>query len=160
MKIPQQMHVSILFDSFQEHRPSHGSSREPLLENITSDYDLELFRKAQARASDDLVREKTHHISAHLFSPFPFHFHESVKIAGGMSLRTTDFWDMQWAHAGFSSTVASTLLLFSHLLHGVSLKVLGHNTLSVLPRPPFLKGTKILSFPNHHDISNLYFIIF
>jgi len=107
--------INLLFDSFQEHRPSHGSSREPLLENITSDYDLELFRKAQARASDDLVREKTHHISAHLFSPFPFHFHESVKIAGGMSLRTTDFWDMQWAHAGFSSTVASTLLLFSHL---------------------------------------------
>lgn len=44
----------------QEHRQSHGTSREPLLENITSDYDLELFRKAQARASDDLVREKTH----------------------------------------------------------------------------------------------------
>lgn len=45
----------------QDHRQSHGASREPLLENITSDYDLELFRKAQARASDDLVREKTHH---------------------------------------------------------------------------------------------------
>ncbi|KAG1968097.1 histone acetyltransferase KAT7a isoform X5 [Pimephales promelas] len=41
-------------DKYMEHRPSHGSSREPLLENITSDYDLELFRKAQARASDDL----------------------------------------------------------------------------------------------------------
>ncbi|KAM4535036.1 histone acetyltransferase KAT7-like isoform 3-T3 [Fundulus diaphanus] len=40
----------------QEHRQSHGTSREPLLENITSDYDLELFRKAQARASDDLEK--------------------------------------------------------------------------------------------------------
>ncbi|XP_017294579.1 histone acetyltransferase KAT7 isoform X2 [Kryptolebias marmoratus] len=39
-----------------EHRESHGMSREPLLENITSDYDLELFRKAQARASDDLEK--------------------------------------------------------------------------------------------------------
>ncbi|XP_037545260.1 histone acetyltransferase KAT7 [Nematolebias whitei] len=39
-----------------EHRESHGTSREPLLENITSDYDLELFRKAQARASDDLEK--------------------------------------------------------------------------------------------------------
>ncbi|XP_062263560.1 histone acetyltransferase KAT7-like isoform X6 [Platichthys flesus] len=39
-----------------EHRQSHGASREPLLENITSDYDLELFRKAQARASDDLEK--------------------------------------------------------------------------------------------------------
>ncbi|XP_039542729.1 histone acetyltransferase KAT7a isoform X6 [Pimephales promelas] len=43
-------------DKYMEHRPSHGSSREPLLENITSDYDLELFRKAQARASDDLEK--------------------------------------------------------------------------------------------------------
>jgi len=41
---------------FQEHRQIHGTTREPLLENITSDYDLELFRKAQARASEDLVR--------------------------------------------------------------------------------------------------------
>ncbi|XP_035469882.1 histone acetyltransferase KAT7 isoform X5 [Scophthalmus maximus] len=34
-------------DKYMEHRQSHGTSREPLLENITSDYDLELFRKAQ-----------------------------------------------------------------------------------------------------------------
>jgi len=39
----------------QEHRQTHGNTREPLLENITSEYDLELFRKAQARASEDLV---------------------------------------------------------------------------------------------------------
>ncbi|KAM3597610.1 uncharacterized protein V6R79_006861 [Siganus canaliculatus] len=32
-----------------DHRQSHGASREPLLENITSDYDLELFRKAQEK---------------------------------------------------------------------------------------------------------------
>ncbi|XP_050961841.1 histone acetyltransferase KAT7a isoform X7 [Labeo rohita] len=43
-------------DKYTEHRQTHGSSREPLLENITSDYDLELFRKAQARASDDLEK--------------------------------------------------------------------------------------------------------
>ncbi|KAM7372629.1 hypothetical protein PAMP_009784 [Pampus punctatissimus] len=43
-------------DKYMEHRQSHGASREPLLENITSDYDLELFRKAQARASDDLEK--------------------------------------------------------------------------------------------------------
>ncbi|XP_037333275.2 histone acetyltransferase KAT7-like isoform X4 [Pungitius pungitius] len=43
-------------DKHMEHRQSHGASREPLLENITSDYDLELFRKAQARASDDLEK--------------------------------------------------------------------------------------------------------
>uniref|UniRef100_A0A8C7GGK9 Histone acetyltransferase n=1 Tax=Oncorhynchus kisutch TaxID=8019 RepID=A0A8C7GGK9_ONCKI len=42
--------------SEKEHRQSHGNTREPLLENITSEYDLELFRKAQARASEDLEK--------------------------------------------------------------------------------------------------------
>ncbi|XP_044188050.1 histone acetyltransferase KAT7-like isoform X3 [Thunnus albacares] len=36
-------------EKYMEHRESHGVSREPLLENITSDYDLELFRKAQEK---------------------------------------------------------------------------------------------------------------
>lgn len=39
----------------QEHRQIYGNTREPLLENLTSEYDLELFRRAQARASEDLV---------------------------------------------------------------------------------------------------------
>ncbi|XP_070704663.1 histone acetyltransferase KAT7-like isoform X2 [Pempheris klunzingeri] len=57
-------------EKYMDHCQSHGASREPLLENITSDYDLELFRKAQARASDDLVREKTHrHLPPLLLSP-------------------------------------------------------------------------------------------
>ncbi|CAL8305366.1 unnamed protein product [Merluccius merluccius] len=43
-------------EKHMEHRQSHGASREPLLENITSDYDLELFRKAQARASNNLEK--------------------------------------------------------------------------------------------------------
>uniref|UniRef100_A0AAV2K8E9 Histone acetyltransferase n=1 Tax=Knipowitschia caucasica TaxID=637954 RepID=A0AAV2K8E9_KNICA len=53
-------------DKHIDHRPSHASCREPLLENITSDYDLELFRKAQARASEDLVRDDT---QAYLATP-------------------------------------------------------------------------------------------
>ncbi|XP_032444177.1 histone acetyltransferase KAT7-like isoform X3 [Xiphophorus hellerii] len=36
-------------EKYTEHRQSHGTSREPMLENITSDYDLELFRKAQEK---------------------------------------------------------------------------------------------------------------
>ncbi|XP_026021973.1 histone acetyltransferase KAT7-like isoform X3 [Astatotilapia calliptera] len=36
-------------EKYMDHRQSHGTSREPLLENITSDYDLELFRKAQEK---------------------------------------------------------------------------------------------------------------
>ncbi|XP_053496159.1 histone acetyltransferase KAT7 [Ictalurus furcatus] len=43
-------------EKYMEHRQTHGTTREPLLENITSEYDLELFRKAQARASDDLEK--------------------------------------------------------------------------------------------------------
>ncbi|XP_074552702.1 histone acetyltransferase KAT7-like isoform X3 [Halichoeres trimaculatus] len=36
-------------EKYMDHRQSHGATREPLLENITSDYDLELFRKAQEK---------------------------------------------------------------------------------------------------------------
>ncbi|XP_076852168.1 histone acetyltransferase KAT7a isoform X1 [Brachyhypopomus gauderio] len=43
-------------DKCTDHRQAHSTCREPLLENITSDYDLELFRKAQARASEDLEK--------------------------------------------------------------------------------------------------------
>ncbi|XP_070782996.1 histone acetyltransferase KAT7 [Enoplosus armatus] len=43
-------------EKHMEHRQTHANTREPLLENITSDYDLELFRKAQARASEDLEK--------------------------------------------------------------------------------------------------------
>uniref|UniRef100_A0A671RI29 Histone acetyltransferase n=1 Tax=Sinocyclocheilus anshuiensis TaxID=1608454 RepID=A0A671RI29_9TELE len=43
-------------EKYMEHRQTHGTTREPLLENITSDYDLELFRKAQARAAEDLEK--------------------------------------------------------------------------------------------------------
>uniref|UniRef100_A0A2K6Q3H3 Histone acetyltransferase n=1 Tax=Rhinopithecus roxellana TaxID=61622 RepID=A0A2K6Q3H3_RHIRO len=42
-----------------EHRQTYGNTREPLLENLTSEYDLDLFRRAQARASEDLVSIKT-----------------------------------------------------------------------------------------------------
>ncbi|MCI4384791.1 hypothetical protein PGIGA_G00042810 [Pangasianodon gigas] len=43
-------------DKDAEDAQSPSCNREPLLENITSDYDLELFRKAQARASEDLEK--------------------------------------------------------------------------------------------------------
>ncbi|XP_056609588.1 histone acetyltransferase KAT7a isoform X2 [Triplophysa dalaica] len=38
-----------LKDQKDKYLQIHGGSREPLLENITSDYDLELFRKAQEK---------------------------------------------------------------------------------------------------------------
>ncbi|KAE8575156.1 hypothetical protein XENTR_v10003740 [Xenopus tropicalis] len=43
-------------EKYMEHRQTYGDTREPLLENLTSEYDLELFRRAQARASDDLEK--------------------------------------------------------------------------------------------------------
>ncbi|XP_048416736.1 histone acetyltransferase KAT7 isoform X3 [Stegostoma tigrinum] len=43
-------------EKYMEHRQIHGNTREPLLDNLTSDFDLELFRKAQARASEDLEK--------------------------------------------------------------------------------------------------------
>uniref|UniRef100_A0A8C4Q6K2 Histone acetyltransferase n=1 Tax=Eptatretus burgeri TaxID=7764 RepID=A0A8C4Q6K2_EPTBU len=41
---------------YDEHRQMHGTKREPLLHGLTSDFDLELFRQAQARASEDMER--------------------------------------------------------------------------------------------------------
>uniref|UniRef100_UPI00358E6E40 histone acetyltransferase KAT7-like isoform X2 n=1 Tax=Myxine glutinosa TaxID=7769 RepID=UPI00358E6E40 len=41
---------------YDEHRQMHGTKREPLLQGLTSDFDLELFRQAQARASEDMER--------------------------------------------------------------------------------------------------------
>ncbi|XP_018408256.1 PREDICTED: histone acetyltransferase KAT7 isoform X6 [Nanorana parkeri] len=43
-------------EKYMEHRQNYGNTREPLLENLTSEYDLELFRRAQARASEDLEK--------------------------------------------------------------------------------------------------------
>ncbi|EHB08089.1 Histone acetyltransferase MYST2 [Heterocephalus glaber] len=37
-----------------EHRQTYGNTWEPFLENLTSEYDLDLFHRAQARASEDL----------------------------------------------------------------------------------------------------------
>ncbi|XP_061872628.1 histone acetyltransferase KAT7-like isoform X4 [Colius striatus] len=43
-------------EKYMEHRQTYGNTREPLLENLTSEYDLELFRRAQAHASEDLEK--------------------------------------------------------------------------------------------------------
>ncbi|XP_068831985.1 histone acetyltransferase KAT7 isoform X5 [Capricornis sumatraensis] len=43
-------------EKYMEHRQTYGNTREPLLENLTSEYDLDLFRRAQARASEDLEK--------------------------------------------------------------------------------------------------------
>ncbi|XP_065133271.1 histone acetyltransferase KAT7a isoform X2 [Paramisgurnus dabryanus] len=42
-------------EKYTEPRQTHGSSWEPLLENITSDYDLELFRKAQEKLQEQVT---------------------------------------------------------------------------------------------------------
>ncbi|XP_028454892.1 histone acetyltransferase KAT7 isoform X1 [Perca flavescens] len=67
-------------EKHMEHRQSHRASREPLLENITSDYDLELFRKAQARASEDLSANPP--LQPHEESEI---FLEKLRLAGQVS---------------------------------------------------------------------------
>ena len=42
-------------EEFVNHKAKYGQTREPLLANLTSDFDLNLFRQAQARACEDLV---------------------------------------------------------------------------------------------------------
>ncbi|XP_019625901.1 PREDICTED: histone acetyltransferase KAT7-like isoform X2 [Branchiostoma belcheri] len=40
----------------RQHKKTHENNREPLLEGLTSQYDLELFREAQARAAEDMEK--------------------------------------------------------------------------------------------------------
>ncbi|XP_078501378.1 histone acetyltransferase KAT7 isoform X5 [Lissotriton helveticus] len=61
-------------EKYMEHRQTYGNTREPLLENLTSEYDLELFRRAQARASEDLVR--------HLSTPASSSQGEKLRLQG------------------------------------------------------------------------------
>ncbi len=51
-------------EKYMEHRKQYENTREPILNGLTSKYDLELFRQAQARAIEDLVREIVFIISA------------------------------------------------------------------------------------------------
>ncbi|XP_065820612.1 histone acetyltransferase KAT7 isoform X6 [Labrus bergylta] len=58
-------------EKYMEHNQSHGASREPLLENITSDYDLELFRKAQDKLRlDGQVSEGSNMIKTIVFGRY------------------------------------------------------------------------------------------
>ncbi|XP_034567752.1 histone acetyltransferase KAT7-like isoform X2 [Notolabrus celidotus] len=58
-------------EKYMEHNQSHGATREPLLENITSDYDLELFRKAQEKLRlDGQVSEGSNMIKTIVFGRY------------------------------------------------------------------------------------------
>ncbi len=43
----------------RKHTEQYGSQREPLLDGLTSDYDIRLFREAQSRACEEVVRLRT-----------------------------------------------------------------------------------------------------
>lgn len=45
----------------RKHQETHGRTREPLLKGLASDFDLKLFREAQARACEVLEHEITQH---------------------------------------------------------------------------------------------------
>lgn len=39
----------------RKHQETHGRTREPLLKGLASDFDLKMFREAQAKACEVLV---------------------------------------------------------------------------------------------------------
>ena len=45
-------------EEHRQHKQKYGNSRQPLITGLTSDYDYELFREAQARACELLVSIK------------------------------------------------------------------------------------------------------
>ncbi|XP_035259534.1 histone acetyltransferase KAT7-like isoform X2 [Anguilla rostrata] len=59
------------FSTQLEHRQTHSNTREPILENITSEYDLELFRKAQEKLHlQGQITEGSNMIKTILFGRF------------------------------------------------------------------------------------------
>ncbi|XP_035259537.1 histone acetyltransferase KAT7-like isoform X4 [Anguilla rostrata] len=58
-------------EKYMEHRQTHSNTREPILENITSEYDLELFRKAQEKLHlQGQITEGSNMIKTILFGRF------------------------------------------------------------------------------------------
>ncbi|RUS81606.1 hypothetical protein EGW08_010619 [Elysia chlorotica] len=51
-------------EKHRQHKQKHGNSRQPLITGLTSDYDYELFREAQARACELLIKEE-HQMTQH-----------------------------------------------------------------------------------------------
>ena len=43
-------------ENYEKFRDQYENSRQPLLVGLTSDYDLQLFQQAQAKACEELVR--------------------------------------------------------------------------------------------------------
>lgn len=48
-------------EEHRQHKQKYGNSRQPLITGLTSDYDYELFREAQARACELLEHQMTQH---------------------------------------------------------------------------------------------------
>ena len=48
-------------EEHRQHKQKYGNTRQPLITGLTSDYDYELFREAQARACELLV--STHYLN-------------------------------------------------------------------------------------------------
>jgi len=46
---------AVMKDDHQQHREQHDNSREPLLNGLTSEFDLKLFREAQMIACEQMV---------------------------------------------------------------------------------------------------------
>ena len=45
-----------LKENHNKHKDKYGREREPILNGLTSDIDLELFREAQAKACGEMVK--------------------------------------------------------------------------------------------------------
>ncbi|GFN82447.1 protein bccip homolog, partial [Plakobranchus ocellatus] len=50
-------------EEHRQHKQKHGNTRQPLITGLTSDYDYELFREAQARACELLEHQMTQHFA-------------------------------------------------------------------------------------------------
>lgn len=49
---------NVAMEAMREHHEAHGKHREPLLDGLSSNCDVKLFREAQAVACEDKVCQK------------------------------------------------------------------------------------------------------
>ena len=61
-----------VLEKHSQHQKKHGRSREPLLSGVTTEYDLKLFREAQARACEEIV--SISHVSNGFFTVSLFNY--------------------------------------------------------------------------------------
>lgn len=125
-------------EKHRKHKETYGSTRQPLISGLTSDYDYELFREAQSRACELLVRHllillqnyisKTHFMSNNSYfeqlpHSYPVIFWNILHQSAWLHLSHSHS-DMLFFNIFFTSALNNYIIHLQILLKTYSLTVL------------------------------------